>query len=184
MKGEKALGLDLVFETLMARSLEEHSTVYGLIAEWASYPDDYSSVTFKLRDEARWRDGAPITPEDVIFSMDAMKNYNPAHGEYFKNVIKGEKTGDRQVTFIFDSKGNRELPLIVGELTVFPKHFWEGKDAAGAQRDPTRTTLEPILGSGPYQIKTIDPGRSITYERNPEYWAKDSRRSQGPVQFR
>jgi microcin C transport system substrate-binding protein len=183
LKGEKALGLGLLFETLMARSLEESSTQYGLIAEWASYPDDYSSVTFKLRDEARWQDGAPITPEDVLFSMEVLQKNNPFYGEYYKNVVKGEKTGDREVTFTFDSKGNRELPQIVGELSVFPKHFWEAKDAGGAQRDPARTTLEPLLGSGPYRIKSIDPGRSLTYERIPDYWAKDLGVRKGQYNF-
>lgn len=183
LKGEKALGLGLLFEPLMSPSLDEASTEYGLIAEWASYPDDYSSVTFKLRDEARWHDGAPITAEDVLFSMETSRAHNPLSAEYYKNVVKGEKTGDRQVTFTFDVKDNRELPNIVGQLTIVPKHFWTGKDASGAERDISKTTLEPVLGSGPYRIKTMEPGRAIIYERNPDYWAKDLPIRKGQYNF-
>ena len=172
-KGEAAGGLGLVYENLMADSLDEPSTSYGLIAEWASYPADYSSVTFKLRDEARWHDGTKITPDDVIFSLEANKAANPRMGLYYKNVSRAEATGDNEVTFYFDVKNNRELPMIMGQLTILPKHWWTGKDASGNQRDPMKTTLEPPLGSGPYRIKEVKPGRSIVYERVKDYWAKD-----------
>ena len=91
----------------MADSLDEPSTSYGLIAEWASYPPDYSSVTFKLRDEARWQDGTPITPEDVIYSLGVNKDANPRMGLYYKNVSRAEATGPNEVTFYFDVKNNR-----------------------------------------------------------------------------
>jgi microcin C transport system substrate-binding protein len=172
-RGEKAAGLGLVHESLMSDSIDEPSTSYGLIAEWASYPTDYSSVTFKLRDNARWHDGTPITPEDVIYSLDVNKKANPRMGLYYKNVSRAEKTGDNEVTFYFDTKGNRELPMIMGQLTILPKHYWTGKDASGNQRDPMKTTLEPPLGSGPYRIKSVAPGRSIIYERVKDYWGKD-----------
>jgi microcin C transport system substrate-binding protein len=172
-KGETATGLGLVFENLMSDSLEESSTSYGLIAEWASYPPDYSSVTFKLRDEARWHDGTKITPEDVIYSLEVNKTANPRMGLYYKNVSRAETTGDNEVTFYFDVKNNRELPMIMGQLTILPKHWWTGKDANGNQRDPMKTTLESPLGSGPYRIKEVKPGRSIAYERVKDYWAKD-----------
>jgi microcin C transport system substrate-binding protein len=172
-RGEKASGLGLVYESLMSDSIDEPSTSYGLIAEWASYPADYSSVTFKIRDEARWQDGTPITPDDVIYSLEVNKNANPRMGLYYKNVSRAEKTGDNKVTFYFDTKGNRELPMIMGQLTILPKHYWTGKDAKGEQRDPMKTTLEPPLGSGPYRIKDVSPGRSITYERVADYWGKD-----------
>ncbi len=172
-RGEKASGLGLVYESLMSDSIDEPSTSYGLIAEWASYPADYSSVTFKIRDEARWHDGTPITPDDVIYSLEVNKNANPRMGLYYKNVSRAEKTGDNEVTFYFDTKGNRELPMIMGQLTILPKHYWTGKDAKGEQRDPMKTTLEPPLGSGPYRIKDVSPGRSITYERVADYWGKD-----------
>lgn len=172
-KGEQAAGLGLVTESLMSDSIDEPSTSYGLIAESASYPDDYSSVTFKLRDGARWHDGTPITADDVIYSLEVNKAANPRMGLYYKNVSRAEKTGDNEVTFYFDTKGNRELPMIMGQLTVLPKHYWTGKDASGNARDPMKTTLEPPLGSGPYRIKNVRPGRSITYERVEDYWGKD-----------
>lgn len=172
-KGEAAGGLGLVYENLMADSLEESSTSYGLIAEWASYPPDYSSVTFKLRDEARWHDGEPITPEDVIYSLEVNKAANPRMGLYYKNVTRAEATAANEVTFYFDVKNNRELPMIMGQLTILPKHWWTGKDASGNQRDPMKTTLEPPLGSGAYRIKEVKPGRAISYERVKDHWAKD-----------
>jgi microcin C transport system substrate-binding protein len=178
-KGEPAAGLGLIYETLMADSLEEPSTSYGLIAEWASYPADFSSVTFKLREGARWHDGTPITPEDVIYSLEVNKAANPRMALYYKNVAKAEATGTNEVTFSFDVKGNRELPMIMGQLTILPKHYWTGKDAAGNPRDPMKTTLEPPLGSGAYRIKQVTPGRSISYERVPDYWGKDLPVSKG-----
>ena len=161
-KGEAAAGLGLIYESLMQDSLEEASTSYGLIAEWASYPPDFSSVTFKLRDEARWHDGKPITTEDVVYSLDVNKQANPRMGLYYKNVTKAEATGPNEVTFTFDVKGNRELPMIMGQLTILPKHYWTGKDKDGNQRDPLKTTLEPPLGSGPYRIKQVTPARTIS----------------------
>jgi len=172
-KGQSAAGLGFVFESLMADSLDEPSTSYGLIAEWASYPEDYSSVTFKLRDEARWHDGRKITPEDVIYSLEVNKAANPRMGLYYKNVSRAEATGENEVTFYFDTKNNRELPMIMGQLTILPKHYWTGTDASGNPRDPMKTTLEPPLGSGPYRIEAVKPGRSIGYERVNDYWGKD-----------
>ncbi|MBS0268336.1 MAG: ABC transporter substrate-binding protein [Proteobacteria bacterium] len=172
-KGVKAAGLGLIYDSLFTPSLDEPSTQYALIAECATYPDDFSSVTFKLRPEAKFQDGQPITPEDVIFSFDALKKANPFYAFYYKNVAKAEKTGDHEVKFTFDTKGNRELPMIVGELNIVPKHYWEGKDANGNQREIGKTTVEPPLGNGPYKIKSVDISRKITFERVPDYWAKD-----------
>ncbi|SFV26416.1 extracellular solute-binding protein [Hyphomicrobium facile] len=172
-KGVKAAGLGLLYDSLFTPSLDEPSTQYALIAECASYPDDFSSVTFKLRPEAKFQDGQPITPEDVIFSFDEFKKVNPFYAFYYKNVQKAEKTGDHEVKFTFDKAGNRELPMIVGELNVVPKHYWEGKDANGKQRSLAETTVEPPLGNGPYKIKSVDTSRKISYERVPDYWAKD-----------
>ena len=182
-KGEAAAGLGLIYESLMQDSLEEPSTSYGLIAEWASYPPDFSSVTFKLRDEARWHDGTPITTEDVIYSLDVNKQANPRMGLYYKNVTKAEATGPNEVTFTFDVKGNRELPMIMGQLTILPKHYWTGKDKDGNQRDPLKTTLEPPLGSGPYRIKQVTPARTISYERVADYWGKDLPVNRGQWNF-
>jgi microcin C transport system substrate-binding protein len=149
------------------------STEYGLLAEAASHPDDFSSVTYRLRANARWYDGKPVTPDDVIFSFDAFKKNSPYHGAYYRHVVKAEKSGEREVTFTFDGPGNRELPQIVGQLSVLPKHWWEGTDKSGKKRDVTQTTLEPPLGSGPYRLKDFVAGHSIVYEKVAEYWGKD-----------
>ncbi len=170
VKGNIAAAAGLVYETLMTRSQDEISTEYGLLAEAAAYPDDFSWVIYRLRKEARWHDGKPVTPEDVIFSLDVLKKNSPFYSSYYRHVVKVEKTGDLEVKFTFDGPGNRELPHIVGEMVVLPKHWWEGTDAQGRKRDVTATTLEPPLGSSPYRIKEFVPGRSIKVERVKDYW--------------
>ena len=114
-----------------------------------------------------------MTVEDVIFSFDAFKKNHPQFSAYYSHVTKAEKTGEREVTFTFDGPGNRELPQIVGQLNVLPKHWWEGTDKAGNKRDVAATTLEPPLGCGAYRLKEFVPGRTIVYERVPDYWGKD-----------
>src|SRR5450755_189342 len=173
VKGSLAMGTELFNETLMTAALDEVSTEYGLLAEAASHPDDFSSVTYRLRANARWHDGKPVTPDDVIFSFDAFKKNSPYHGAYYRHVVKAEKSGEREVTFTFDGPGNRELPHIVGQLSVLPKHWWEGTDKSGKKRDVTQTTLEPPLGSGPYRLKDFVAGHSIVYEKVADYWGKD-----------
>jgi microcin C transport system substrate-binding protein len=163
----------LVYQQLMDPSLDEISTEYGQLAEAVKHPDDFSSVTYRLRANAKWDDGQPVTAEDVIWSFNALTKNNPAYTFYYAGVTKVEKTGERDVTFTFDKPGNREKPNIIGQLTVLPKHWWEGKDTKGNKRDITQGTLEPPLGSGPYRIKSFDAGRSITYERVKDWWAKD-----------
>ena len=111
----------------MADSPDEPSAEYGLIAEWVSFPSDYSSVTFGINPKARFHDGTPITPEDVIFSFEGQKKAHPRTAFYYKNVVKAEKTGEHEVTFTFDVKGNRELPQIVGQLSVLPKQLLGGQ---------------------------------------------------------
>jgi microcin C transport system substrate-binding protein len=173
VKGAPATGLGLIYDTLLMQSPDEAGASYGLVAEWVTYPEDYSSATIQLRQGARFHDGKPITPEDVIFSFDAIKKVSPNHAFYYKDVSKAEKTGDRQVTFTFSVKGNRELPTIIGDLQVLPKHFHEAVGANGESRDLSKSTLEVPLGSGPYRIKEVDAGRSISYERVKDWWAKD-----------
>lgn len=183
VKGLSAAGVSLIYDQLMATSLDEPSTEYTHVAEWVSYPDDYSSVTFGLRPEARFHDGKPITPEDVIFSFEAQKKAHPRTAYYYKNVVKAEKTGEREVTFTFDVKGNRELPQILGQLTVLPKHYWDANGSDGQPRDLTKSSLDVPLGSGPYKIKSFEPGRTIVYERVKDYWAKDLPVSKGQWNF-
>jgi microcin C transport system substrate-binding protein len=183
VKGDPAGSIGLVYDSLMASSPDEPSSEYGLIAEWVSYPPDYSSVTFGLNPKARFQDGSPITPEDVIFSFNEQKKAHPRAAFYYKNVVKAEKTGDNEVTFTFDVKGNRELPQIVGQLNVLSKKFWEGTGPDGQPRDVTKTTMEIPVGSGAYRVKSIDAGRGITYERVKDYWAKDLPVAKGQWNF-
>ena len=170
VKGSIAPAAALIYETLMTRAQDEIATEYGLLAEAASHPDDFGWVIYRLRKEARWHDGKPVTPEDVIFSIDALKKYSPMYASYYRHVVNTEKTGERDIKFTFDSPGNRELPTIVGELLVLPKHYWEGTDSQGRKRDISATTLEKPLGSGPYRIKEFVAGRSIKLERVNDYW--------------
>jgi microcin C transport system substrate-binding protein len=172
-KGNPAPGLGLVYGSLMTSALDEVSTMYGLIAEAMRYPDDFSSVTFRLRPEARWHDGEPITPEDVAWSFAKLIELNPSQKFYYQHVTKAEVTGEHEVTFTFDQTGNRELPHIVGQLLILPKHWWEGKDAQGRQRSIANSTLEPPLGSGPYRVDRVVPGKTIAFRRVDDYWAKD-----------
>ena len=162
--------IEQIYETLMDSSLDEVATEYGLLAEAAQHPADFSWVVYRLRKEARWHDGQPVTPEDVVYSLDVLKKFSPKYAAYYRHVVKAEKAGDRDVKFSFDSPGNRELPQIVGELAVLPKHYWEGTDSQGHKRDISQTTLEPPLGSGPYSIKEFAAGRSLVLERVKDYW--------------
>ena len=173
VKGSLAAGIEQIYETLLATSLDEVSTGYGLLAEAVSFPADFSSVTYRLRPQAKWHDGTPITPADVIFSFNAFKKYSPQLSAYYRHVTKAEQTGDHEVTFTFEAPGNRELPQIVGELSVLPKHWWEGTDGNGKKRDIGETTLEAPLGSGSYRVKDFSAGRNIVFERVKDYWGRD-----------
>jgi microcin C transport system substrate-binding protein len=170
VKGTLALGVDLLHDTLLTPALDEVSAEYGLLAEAVSYPDNFSSATYRLRAEAKWHDGTPVTPDDVIFSFNAVKKFSPQATANYRQVSKVEKSGAREVTFTFDGPGSRDLPRVVGQLTIFPKAWWEGADEDGKTRDIGATTLKPPLSSGPYRIKEFTPGRSIVYERVKDYW--------------
>jgi microcin C transport system substrate-binding protein len=173
VKGSLAFSVQLIYESLMTPSLDEVSTEYGALAESVSHPEDFSFVIYRLRPQAKWHDGRPVTPEDVIFSLDAFKQHHPQYSAYYRHVVKAEKSGERDVKFTFDAPGNRELPQIVGQLTILPKHWWEGTDSEGRKRDISATTLEKPLGSGPYRIKEFVAGRTVTLERVKDYWGRD-----------
>ena len=176
VKGNAAAGLGLLFDTLTADSPGEATASYGLVAEWIEVADDGTWTTFWLRPEARFHDGSPVTPEDVVFSLEILKTKgHPSYRGYYGSVtsaeaVEGETpSGHRKgVRFRFAEGVNQELPSILGQLDVLSKADWEGKDFS-------ETTLEPPLGSGPYVVEpgSIDPGRSIVYRRNPDYWARD-----------
>ncbi|MDQ0513070.1 extracellular solute-binding protein [Ancylobacter amanitiformis] len=172
-RGTPVVGLQLIYDTLMAPSSDEVATEYGLLAEAVSYPADFASVTYRLRPEAKWHDGQPVTAEDVVWSFEQLTKNNPRQAYYYSHVKSAAVTGEREVTFTFDQAGNRELPQIVGQIRVMPKHWWTGTDSNGKPRDISQTTLEIPLGSGPYKIKQVVPGRTIAFERVPDYWGRD-----------
>lgn len=166
-----------VFETLLTSSEDEAFTEYGLIAESIEYPEDRSWVIFHLRPEARWHDGKPITPEDVIFSLETLrKEGQPFYRYYYGSVKTAEKVGERSVKFSFGDAANLELPLIIGQLAILPKHWWEGRDFA-------KTLLDPPLGSGPYKVGKFEPGRFMERVRVDDYWGKDLPVNRGKNNF-
>lgn len=183
IKGIPERNIGYLYQSLLSQSLDEPSSEYGEIADGVRYPEDYSSVTYRLNPRARWHDGRPITPEDVIWSFEALKAHNPQRAYYYQNVVKAEATGEREVTFTFDKAGNRELPQIVGQLTVLPRHWWTGTGPDGKPRDIAAASLEPPLGSGPYKIKRFEAGRSAVYERVKDWWGADLPTAAGHYNF-
>ncbi|MFQ5974056.1 MAG: extracellular solute-binding protein, partial [Alphaproteobacteria bacterium] len=168
IKGQAAAGLNFVNETLMARVWDEPFTLYGLIAETVETPEDRSWVEFHLRPEARFSDGTPITVDDVIFSWETIRTKGrPNSRTTFNKVARVDRVGERGIRFVFADASDRELPLLIaGFLPILSKAYWEG-------RDFTETTLEPVVGSGPYVVENVEQGRSIVYRRNPDYWGRD-----------
>ena len=173
VKGLLAAAAGTICDTLLVPALDESGAYYGLIAEAVSHPADFASASFRLRAGARHHDGKPITVEDVIFSFEAYKKNNPFIGSFYRDVARAEQSGEREVTFTMASPGNQEMPVILGQLRILPKHWWEGNDASGKKRDITATTLEPPLGNGAYRIKEFVPGRMVVYARVKDYWAND-----------
>ncbi|WP_382424323.1 extracellular solute-binding protein [Fodinicurvata halophila] len=177
VRGVAANGADYLNDTLMVSSADEPFTMYGLIAESIRVPDDRSWAEFTLREDARWHDGEPITVEDVIFSLNILREEgHPMYRQYYANVDSAEKTGRRKVRFNFSGGENLELPLIIGQLPILPKHYWE-------ERDFTRAVREPPVGSGPYRVADYELGRHVTYERVEDYWGKDLAVNQGRYNF-
>ena len=164
-KGDPATGIGLLYETLLTPSLDEQSVYYGSLAEALKIGPDYGSVTFRMNPAAKWHDGQPVTAEDVVWSFNTAIEINPDQAQYYHNVTKAEVTAPGEVTFTFDQTGNRELPLILGQVMVLPQHWWEGEDASGKKRNIAESTLEPPMGSGPYELASFDAGRTITYQR-------------------
>lgn len=188
-KGDPAAGLSTigrapvyVYDTLMARSKDEPFTVYGRLAETVEMPVDRSWIIFNLRSEAKWADGEPITAEDVAFTHHLLLNKGrPNIRLFYSKVTKVEVLGPRRIKFSFakledEDRYNPEMPLLMGLMTVLPKHALAGKDLE-------KIMLEPIMGSGPYRIKTFQPGKSIVYERRPDYWGWDIAVNRGKYNF-
>jgi len=173
--------LSLVYQSLMARCWDEPFTLYGLLAESAVVPDDRSSITFTIDAKARWQDGPPVTADDVLFSWHILKdNGRPNMRFYYRKVAKAEKTGPRSVTFTFahnpDGSLNREMPLIMALMPILPQHAWK-------DRDITKGTWQLPVGSGPYRLSAVDPGRSVAYTRDANYWGRDIPSQRGLYNF-
>jgi len=181
--GTPADGISLVYEMLMTPSLDEASTAYGLLADAVAYPPDISSATFRMNPKAKWQDGTPVTAADVVWSFNERIKLDPSKAQYYHDVSKAEVTAPDQVTFTFDVKNNRELPNILTQLQVLPQHWWEGKDANGKQRDISHSSLEPPMGSGPYKLASFSAGSTVTYQRDPNYWAATEPTSIGQNNF-
>ena len=169
-KGNPAIGPNY-FESLLASSDDEPFSMYGLLAASMEVPEDRSWVIFTLRPEARWHDGKPVTVEDVIWSLETLKSKGrPFYRFYYGSVSGAEKVGERRVKFTFSDQTNRELPLIIGQMSILPKHYW-------AERDFTSTDLgqeQPVpLTSGPYRVKDFEAGRFVVQERVKDYWGRD-----------
>ncbi|ASL26825.1 ABC transporter substrate-binding protein [Azotobacter chroococcum] len=176
-KGVAADEIGLVYDTLTRHGLDEPFSEYGLLAEKIERAPDNSWVRFHLRPEARFHDGHPVTAEDVVFSFETlMKDGAPMYRAYYADVSQAVAEDERRVRFDFKHAGNRELPLILGQLAVLPKHWW-------ASRDFTKSGLEPPLGSGPYRIADVQAGRSIRYERVRDWWGKDLPANRGFYNF-
>ncbi len=173
LKGDLEGGITQIYDTLMEDSGDEPFSSYGQLAEAVRIAPDGMSVAYRLRSGARWHDGKPLTVEDVIWSFDTLKANSPFYAAYYHSVTKAEATGEREVTFRFSEAGNRELPQVLGQMQVLPKHWWTASDVNGKPRNPTETTLEIPLGSGPYRLAKIDAGRYAIYERVADYWGKD-----------
>ena len=167
VRGNPVAGMrEYVFETLMARGLDEPFTLYGLIAETAEMADDRSEIIFNINPKAAFSDGKPITADDVLFSWELLRDKGrPNHRSYYAKVKTAEKLSDRRVRFVLDGE-DREMPLILGLMPVLPKH-------ATNTETFDQTTLQPLMGSGPYTAANVDPGRLIVYRRNPDYWGRD-----------
>ncbi|MEQ8246788.1 MAG: extracellular solute-binding protein [Alphaproteobacteria bacterium] len=178
LKGTPAAGRHHVFESLLKRVWDEPFTLYGLIAETVETPDDRSWVEFTLRPEARFHDGTPITIDDVIFSHETLRDRGQANMQlFYRKVTRVERVGTRGVRFAFDpDQADRELPLLMGLMPILSKAYY-------ATRPFDESTLEPPLGSGPYRVAAVDPGRRIRYERVADYWGKDLAVNRGQDNF-
>jgi peptide/nickel transport system substrate-binding protein len=178
VRGAPADGVrEYVYESLLARANDEPFTLYGLVAESVETSPDRSYVEFTLNPKAKFSDGTPITVDDVIFSHALLRDHGrPNHRSYYKKVAKVEQTGERKVRFTFDHSGDREMPLIMGLMPVLPKHLIDPDQFE-------KTTLNPLVGSGPYTISKVDPGKSIAFKRDPNYWGRDLPVNRGLYNF-
>lgn len=177
LKGLNAAGLSYLYDSLMEASDDEISARYGLIAEGVSFSPDRFSLTFRLRSIARWQDGKPITADDVVFTFNKLiTDGHPSYKMIYRDVKEVVKLSERQVKFVFKNNQNRDLPVLIASMQILPKHYFEQVNFAV-------TTLQAPLGSGPYKIRDVNPGKSITYERDKNYWARNLPVNRGRYNF-
>ena len=168
-KGTSVAATAYMYDTLMATSYDEPFTMYPLLAQYIERAPDNSSITFHLNPKARFHDGHPVTAEDVVFSLNTLlEKGTPFYRAYYGDIEKAEALSRYSVRFVFKHNQNRELPLIISQMTILPKHFWEKEE-----NDFQAANMSIPLGSGPYKIKSVDSGRSIEYQRVGDYWGKD-----------
>ncbi len=174
VKGTPAAGMNFmrsgfVYESLMQNAWDEPFSLYGVLAESIEMPEDKSWVAFNLRPEAKWADGVPVTAEDVVWTFNTlMSEGQPFFKAYYGDVKSVEALSDKRVKFTFKVAGNSELPLIIAEMAVLPKHYWSAEGRVFNQ-----SSLEPPLGSGPYTVGKVEAGRSIEFVRRDDWWGKD-----------
>ncbi len=177
LKGLNAAGLSYLYDSLMEGSEDEISSRYGLIAEGAKFSHDKTELTFKIRQIARWQDGQPITADDVVFTFNKLiTEGHPSYKMIYRDVQSVVKINSREVKFIFKTNQNRDLPVLVASMQILPKHYF-------SKIDFNKTTLQAPLGSGPYKIKEINAGKSISYQRDESYWAKNLPVNRGRYNF-
>ena len=177
VKGDASAYVALTYDTLMVQARDEPFTVYGLVAESVEYPEDRSWIIFHINPAARFHDGHPITAEDVVFTFNTLvEKGSPFYSAYYADVVKVEALDTQRVKFTARDGKNRELPLVLGQLKVLPKHFWENRDFGEAN-------LDLPLGSGPYRIKSFETGKTIVLQRVADYWAKDLPVQKGMYNF-
>lgn len=168
-----------IYQSLMSGTLDEAFTEYGDLAASVEMPEDRSWVIFNLRPEAKWNDGVALTADDVVWTFNTLiKEGRPMYRAYYADVTKAEALSPTRVKFTFKVSNNRELPLIMGQMTVLPKHYWT---AAG--HNFSDTTLTPPVGSGPYQVGEIKAGQSIQFDRVQNWWGKDLPINKGRFNF-
>ncbi|MGE0004764.1 MAG: extracellular solute-binding protein [Parvibaculaceae bacterium] len=166
VKGEKVQSVSShVFESLMGRNQAEPFSVYGLLAESIDVAPDRSRMTFVLRPEARFSDGLPVTAADVVFSLETLRDHGLPRFKTYYSKVTGMETPDPRTIVLTQDAGDRELPLIIGLMPILPKHYWESRDFEAS-------TLDPIMGSGPYVLSEIRPGERIAYRKDPGYWGR------------
>ncbi len=177
--GMAFLGQSMIYDSLMEQSYDEPFTMYGLLAEHIMYDENNDWVAFDINPKAKWADGKPVTPEDVIWTFNTlMEKGSPFFKAYYGDVDRVVKSDERRVEFFFKNSDNAELKLIISQLAILPKHYWEAEG-----RDFSKTSLDAPLGSGPYEVEKVDAGRSITYKRRDDYWGKNLGVNKGKFNF-